>query len=173
MGRIANFLNNELYGRITSVPWCVYFTAPGCRHPTQIYEAIESIVIFFILLFVFYRRKSVERSSKKSFRDKFERKSKRKSEKKSKREYPKRFGFRGGYIRDLFMRKGFILYVFLWFYALLRGATAHLRDEPMYYGLTLNHYLCIILFIVASYMIYNLYIQIRREKKKGKDQGKK
>jgi len=51
LGRIGNFINGELYGTVTNVPWCVVFPgAEGCRHPSQIYEAMYNIVNFFILL---------------------------------------------------------------------------------------------------------------------------
>jgi phosphatidylglycerol---prolipoprotein diacylglyceryl transferase len=50
-GRITNFVNGELWGRKTNVSWCVMFPgAEGCRHPSQIYEALYSYVLFFILL---------------------------------------------------------------------------------------------------------------------------
>ncbi len=50
-GRMANYANAELVGKITNVPWCVKFpTADGCRHPSQIYEALYSLVLFSILL---------------------------------------------------------------------------------------------------------------------------
>ena len=50
-GRFANFINAELYGKITNLPWCVKFpNADGCRHPTQIYESLKNIIIFFSLL---------------------------------------------------------------------------------------------------------------------------
>ena len=49
-GRIANFINGELYGHITNVSWAVKFqNIPGYRHPSQIYEALKNIVIFSIL----------------------------------------------------------------------------------------------------------------------------
>ena len=52
LGRVANFINAELYGKITSLPWCVNFpTAEGCRHPTQIYESLKNFLIFSILHF--------------------------------------------------------------------------------------------------------------------------
>ena len=40
-GRIANFINQELWGRVTDVPWGVIFRTAGPlpRHPSQIYEA--------------------------------------------------------------------------------------------------------------------------------------
>ncbi len=53
-GRIANFINSELYGHETLLPWGVKFIKVDSfyRHPTQIYEAIfEGIILFFILLF--------------------------------------------------------------------------------------------------------------------------
>ena len=52
-GRIANFINSELYGIETNLPWGVKFLKIDTlnRHPSQIYEAIfEGIVLFFILL---------------------------------------------------------------------------------------------------------------------------
>jgi phosphatidylglycerol:prolipoprotein diacylglycerol transferase len=52
-GRIGNFLNGELWGRVTKVPWGMYFPwAPtyDLRHPSQLYEAFfEGIVLFFII----------------------------------------------------------------------------------------------------------------------------
>ena len=53
-GRIANFINSELYGPITNVPWAVTFinidNLP--RHPSQLYEALlEGLVLFFILIY--------------------------------------------------------------------------------------------------------------------------
>ena len=50
LGRIGNFINGELYGRITNVPWAVQFPgAEGYRHPSQIYEALYDILIFIVL----------------------------------------------------------------------------------------------------------------------------
>jgi phosphatidylglycerol:prolipoprotein diacylglycerol transferase len=51
-GRIANFINSELYGRETDVPWAVQFVLIDNinRHPSQLYEAfLEGIILFFIL----------------------------------------------------------------------------------------------------------------------------
>ena len=53
-GRIANFINSELYGTATDVPWSVKFVLIDNikRHPSQIYEAfLEGIILFFILHF--------------------------------------------------------------------------------------------------------------------------
>ena len=52
LGRIANFINGELYGKISSLPWAIIFPYGGsvARHPSQIYEAILEGVILFILI---------------------------------------------------------------------------------------------------------------------------
>lgn len=53
LGRIANFINGELFGRPTDVPWAVVFPAGGPipRHPSQLYEALlEGLVLFVLLL---------------------------------------------------------------------------------------------------------------------------
>ncbi|MGE0773482.1 MAG: prolipoprotein diacylglyceryl transferase [Sphingomonadaceae bacterium] len=62
-GRIANFINGELWGRTTDVPWAMVF--PGSyagdfpRHPSQLYEAgLEGIVLFAVLWFAFWKTKA-------------------------------------------------------------------------------------------------------------------
>jgi len=55
-GRVANFINSELYGRATDMPWSVNFALIDNinRHPSQLYEAfLEGIILFFILNFFF------------------------------------------------------------------------------------------------------------------------
>lgn len=52
LGRIGNFINGELYGRTTEVPWGVVFASGGplARHPSQLYEAfLEGLVLFMLL----------------------------------------------------------------------------------------------------------------------------
>ncbi|ACH67025.1 prolipoprotein diacylglyceryl transferase [Aliivibrio fischeri] len=51
-GRLGNFMNGELWGRVTDVPWAMVFPTGGPfpRHPSQLYEfALEGVVLFFIL----------------------------------------------------------------------------------------------------------------------------
>ena len=62
-GRIANFINSELYGTETNLPWGVKFLKIDnlSRHPSQIYEAIfEGIILLFILLY--FRKKGFMKS---------------------------------------------------------------------------------------------------------------
>jgi len=57
-GRLANFINSELYGIETSIPWSVQFIKIDnlYRHPSQLYEAcFEGLILFFILLY--FRKK--------------------------------------------------------------------------------------------------------------------
>ena len=54
LGRISNFINSELYGYETNLPWAVKFIQVDdlYRHPSQLYEALfEGLVLFFILLY--------------------------------------------------------------------------------------------------------------------------
>jgi phosphatidylglycerol---prolipoprotein diacylglyceryl transferase len=58
-GRMANFINSELYGRETDVLWSVKFITIDnlARHPSQIYEAIfEGIILFFLLNYLSKRQ---------------------------------------------------------------------------------------------------------------------
>ncbi|HPF47890.1 MAG: prolipoprotein diacylglyceryl transferase [Alphaproteobacteria bacterium] len=60
-GRFANFVNGELYGRVTDAPIGMVFPhgGPLPRHPSQLYEAVlEGFVLFFILFFVFHFTKA-------------------------------------------------------------------------------------------------------------------
>jgi len=50
LGRLGNFINGELYGVVTNLPWGVVFPGvEGARHPTQLYEVAYSIIIFGVL----------------------------------------------------------------------------------------------------------------------------
>ena len=58
-GRIANFINGELYGKISFVPWAVIFPNGGnvSRHPSQIYESILEGIILLLLINYFALKK--------------------------------------------------------------------------------------------------------------------
>ena len=76
LGRIANFINAELWGRPTTVPWGVIFPGaaaqdcPGiadlcARHPSQLYEAIlEGLFLGAVLLYIAYRRGALKSPGK-------------------------------------------------------------------------------------------------------------
>ncbi len=60
LGRCANFVNGELYGRVTDVPWAVKFPGGGLlpRHPSQLYEAgLEGIGLFIVLIILAHKEK--------------------------------------------------------------------------------------------------------------------
>lgn len=60
LGRLGNFINAELYGRVTNLPWCIDYSKnqfvenlpDGCRHPSQIYASIKNLAVFAVLWFI-------------------------------------------------------------------------------------------------------------------------
>jgi len=61
LGRVANFINGELFGKVSTLPWAVLFPNAGnvLRHPSQIYEAILEGAILFILINFFALKKQL------------------------------------------------------------------------------------------------------------------
>jgi phosphatidylglycerol:prolipoprotein diacylglycerol transferase len=62
-GRIGNFINGELYGRVTTVNWGMYFPqdpAGRLRHPSQLYEAFFEGIVLFVLLWLSRKRSQLE-----------------------------------------------------------------------------------------------------------------
>lgn len=59
MGRLGNFINGELWGKVTDVPWAMVFPQAGNlpRHPSQLYEFLLEGVVLFTLLWIFSARK--------------------------------------------------------------------------------------------------------------------
>ena len=57
-GRIGNFINQELWGRASDVPWAMVFPAAGpeARHPSQLYEALLEGVILFVIVWMYSKR---------------------------------------------------------------------------------------------------------------------
>lgn len=58
LGRLANFVNGELWGRVTTVPWAIIFPRGGDlpRHPSQLYEAgLEGLLMMAVLAYFFWR----------------------------------------------------------------------------------------------------------------------
>jgi len=58
-GRLANFINSELYGTASNVPWSVIFIKVDniARHPSQLYEAVLEGIILFLILMHFRKKK--------------------------------------------------------------------------------------------------------------------
>jgi len=58
LGRFGNFINGELYGRVTDVPWGMVFSAGGNlpRHPSQLYEAILEGPVTYLILWALGRK---------------------------------------------------------------------------------------------------------------------
>ncbi|MEP2830412.1 prolipoprotein diacylglyceryl transferase [Parvibaculum sp.] len=63
-GRIANFINSELWGRVTDAPWGIVFPngGPLPRHPSQLYEAaLEGVLLFVVLRLTTHRFEALKR----------------------------------------------------------------------------------------------------------------
>ena len=62
-GRLANFINSELYGLPTEVPWAVTFIQIDnfARHPSQLYEAILEGIILFLILLYFWKKNYLQK----------------------------------------------------------------------------------------------------------------
>jgi len=58
LGRLANFVNGELWGRVTTVSWGIVFPSGGLapRHPSQLYEALLEGALLFVIMFMLARR---------------------------------------------------------------------------------------------------------------------
>jgi phosphatidylglycerol:prolipoprotein diacylglycerol transferase len=69
-GRLANFINGELFGRVSDAPWAMVFpdakylhpdVEPATRHPSQLYEALlEGVVLFLVLRFLTHRKDALK-----------------------------------------------------------------------------------------------------------------
>ena len=62
-GRIGNFINGELYGRVTDVPWGMYFPLDPShilRHPSQLYEALFEGIVLFVLLWLIRKKQTFD-----------------------------------------------------------------------------------------------------------------
>ena len=57
-GRIANFINNELYGKVTNFPFAMIYPEIDLqpRHPSQLYEAFLEGIILFVILFTYFNK---------------------------------------------------------------------------------------------------------------------
>ena len=58
-GRIGNFLNQELVGRATDVPWGIY-VGGVLRHPSQLYEAFLEGIVLFVIVYMYRKHKKFE-----------------------------------------------------------------------------------------------------------------
>jgi len=117
LGRLGNFTNGELYGRITNVPWSFKFPdAEGFRHPSQIYASFKNLLIFFTLWT----------------------------------------------IKDKKLPKGFMFWLFIVMYSVLRFTVEFFRQPDPQLGfiigfLTMGQILSIIMFLVGIYFLRRVY----------------
>src|SRR3989338_600142 len=124
LGRIGNFINGELYGRITDitdVPWAVKFPdAEGFRHPSQIYASLKNLVIFFALWS----------------------------------------------IKDKKLPKGFMFWLFVVMYSILRFTVEFFRQPDEQLGfiigfLSMGQILSIIMFSIGIFFLHKAYKKVK------------
>ncbi|MCA9407533.1 MAG: prolipoprotein diacylglyceryl transferase [Candidatus Omnitrophica bacterium] len=61
-GRLGNFLNGELYGRVTDMPWGMYFANAATyelRHPSQLYEMFFEGIVLFVFFWLIRKRRDI------------------------------------------------------------------------------------------------------------------
>ena len=62
LGRLANFINGELFGKASNLPWAMIFPSGGniLRHPSQLYEAfLEGIILFILINFLAFKKQFI------------------------------------------------------------------------------------------------------------------
>lgn len=59
LGRIGNFVNKEIVGRVTDVPWGIYVDGV-LRHPSQLYEGFLEGIVVFVILYIYRKRKNFD-----------------------------------------------------------------------------------------------------------------
>ena len=135
IGRMANFINGELYGRITNVSWAVIFPIYDYqpRHPSQIYEAIFEGIILFIIMIVALHIKNYIASQ-----DNTE--------------------------KIYYHNNGLLSGIFLVFYSIFRSTIEFVREPDshigyFYYSFTLGQILCIPMIILGIILIVNVSIK--------------
>lgn len=114
LGRIGNFINGELVGRVSNVPWCFQFKGyDGCRHPSQLYESFKNLIIFVTL----YNYKDKKKPN------------------------------------------GFIFFLLLIMYSILRSIIEQFFREPVAYhfGLTEGQFLNVFLLLIGVGGMYYIY----------------
>jgi prolipoprotein diacylglyceryl transferase len=57
--RMGNFMNSEIIGKPSEVPWAIIFSRVDAlpRHPTQLYEALSYLLIFFVLTYIYIKKR--------------------------------------------------------------------------------------------------------------------
>jgi len=130
LGRIANFINGELVGRIWNGKWCVVFPDYGeaCRHPSTLYAAGKRFVIFgWLVILTFWKEFTPGQVTG---------------------------------VRDLPstpFRAGFIFWNFVFWEGLGRFIVDFYREDPLFYGFSLGQWFSLVMVAAALLVFWKKY----------------
>ncbi|MDP3699017.1 MAG: prolipoprotein diacylglyceryl transferase [Nanoarchaeota archaeon] len=143
LGRIANFVNGELVGRIWAGKWCVVFPdyGPECRHPNMIYSFFERMLVFgWLFLLTFWKEFQPGQVTGVLFR----------------RNAPN-----ANEVGDLPLtpfREGFIFWNFVFWEGLGRIMVDFFREDILYFGFSLGQWFSAVM-VVAAVIAFAKYYQ--------------
>jgi len=134
VGRIGCFLNWCCYGVASSMPWAIQVAGDVPRHPTQIYELITGLIVFFILIKI----KGIREAGREARHTK-----------------SKAFGFDIIHEKSFIEKPGALFLLFLALYSAFRFATDFMRDYSAHWlGLALSQWFCIGIFLFSAIALF-------------------
>ncbi len=136
LGRLANFVNGELVGRVWDGQWCVVFPDYGdvCRHPNMIYSFFQRMAVFGWLLFLSVKREMVE----KTLKDTAEKTDAAKP----------------------LLKPGFVFWNFVLWEGVGRFAMDFFREDVLYLSLSLGQWFSVGMVIVALWTFKTKYKKV-------------
>lgn len=160
LGRIGNFINSELVGTVTSLPWCVNFKEYlGCRHPVQLYGAAGRFALFGLLLY-FYKSKE-KYHAHSIIKSKFHNSIHQQALRGDAPSGNAASSFSKSRILKMLcayeFKDGFLFWNFIFFMGLGRFFIDFLREDSRFFGLSLGQYFSLIMVVVGIYVLLKHY----------------
>ncbi len=175
-GRLANFMNGELLGTITNLPWAINWfgekTSSGVligRHPSTIYEAIKNTFVFLILIFIDNKINNSKRIIRKPYvkrkrkvKNVIEEKTSRKINSSKKTDFKITDNSENKFINNFYygnLRKGYLTWLFIFLFDFLRIITDVWRDDVKWFlgFLSTGQVLSLVLAIISLVVLIKFY----------------
>ena len=159
LGRIGNFINSELVGTVSNLPWCVNFKEYlGCRHPVQLYGAAGRFALFGLLVY-FYKSKE-KNNAHSIIKSKFHNVTHQQALRGDAPSGNAASSFSTSRILKMLcayeFKDGFLFWNFIFFMGVGRFFIDFLRDDSRWLGLSLGQYFSLIMIIVGAIALYKL-----------------